>query len=503
MSNTLARPSSASGASLQAWFLSGFLAVAVGLSVSLLNVLLFHSYPVFTPEVGILLLLFFGVALVFGMALAWRARGRAVLGGVLALVLADLALESLWVPVVVGIVGGVVAARMGVAFFRFVAVVFAVIGVTGALGLAEVRERVVETPGDVVAAAYEHERPLLVHLILDEFEGVRGLDALPGQAGAGEAVADALQGRGFTVYADAYSPYYRSKESLPAFLGGADWIGALNARGYDVSVVQSSFLDLCEGEWVAACRTYWRENLNGLREAGLSTGDRARLLLVHLARQSVVALAGSAVAESVAKGEVSTHAPLKHEGEANGINSLRELARLEEVVAGMGEGDALVAHVLAPHFPYAHDEKCAVQPVARWRTPWDDVPVEERASAYAAQVQCVTGLVERIAAAADAASGGRYVMIVQGDHGSRIGRELDDGELALASDEDLLHAASTLFAVRLANPMPGIMRGPASLGELLAATEAGAAEVPHEPVGDAPQMVEPIDESAPITLDWE
>ena len=499
MSNALARLSSSSGASRQAWFLAGFLAAAIGLLVSLLNVLLFHDYPVFTPEVGIVAVLFCGVALVFGLALAW-GKWRPVLGGALALVLADLALESLWLPVVVGLVGGVVAARMGVAFFRFVAVAFAVIGVSGALGLAEVRERVVETRE---AGAGASDAPLLVHLILDEFEGLRGLDALPGQEGAGEAVADALQERGFTVYADAYSPYYRSRESIPAFLGEADWIGALNARGYDVSVVQSSFSDLCEGEGVATCRTYWRENLNGLREADLSSADRARLLLVHLARQSVVALAVSAVGEGVEKRALPTHAPLKHVGEANGINSVRELARLEAEVARMGEGEALVAHVLAPHFPYAHDAGCTVLPFARWRTPWDAVPVEERAAAYVAQVQCVTSLVERIAAAADEASGGRFVMIVQGDHGSRIGREMGDGELALGSDVDLLHAASSLFAVRLATPMPGVMSGPARLGELLAGTQTGAALVPHEPVGEAPQMLEPDAEMAPIALDWE
>lgn len=502
MSGTVARSSSSSGASRQAWFLAGFVAAAVGLLVSLLNVLLFHAYPFFVPEVGIVAVGMVGGALLFGAALAVAGRGRAVLGGVLALLLADLALASLWVPVVVGLVGGLAAARMGIGYFRFLAIAFLGIGVTGALGLAETRERVtvVRAPAGEGASSGAQGAPLLVHLVLDEFEGVRGLEALPGQEGAGDAVAEALMARGFTVYADAYSPHYRSKESIPAFLGQADWFAGLAQAGYRVRVVQSSFLDLCDEARAAECRTYWRENLNGLREADLSTGDRARLLAVHLARQSVVALAVSAVGESLAKGRLAAHAPLKHAGEANGINSVRELARLEGVVAEMGAGEALVAHVLAPHFPYAVDATCAARPFAGWRTPWDDVPVEERAAAYRAQVMCVTGLVDRIAAAADRASGGRYVMIVQGDHGSRIGRELEEGGLARGDADDLLHAASSLFAVRHAVPHAGSMSGAASLGELLAAVDAGRAQVPHEPLGQPPSM---RDGPNRVALDWE
>lgn len=487
----------AGGAGRKAWFLAGFMAASVGLSVSLLNVLLFHAYPLWVPEVGLVLAAMIGVAVLFASALAaGSGRWCALAGGVLALLLADLALESLWLPVVIALVGGVAAARMGIGYFRFVAIAFAIIGVTGLIGLGDRRERVVVEDGGADGAG---DAPLLVHLILDEFEGMRGLDALPGQEGAGSAVADALMAKGFTVYRDAYSPYYRSRQSIPAFLDEADWFAGLERQGYSVRVVQSSFLDLCDLGRVDECRTYWRDNLNGLREADLSARDRAHLLLVHLARGSVVALAGSAIGESVATGRISTHAPLKHVGEANGINSLKELERIEEVVAGMGAGEAMVAHVLVPHFPYAHDERCRARRFSTWRTPWDQVSRESRAAAYMAQVTCTVGLVERIASAAERASGGRYVMIVQGDHGSRIGAELKDGALAGASQRDLLHAASTLFAVRLASPQPGTMNATATLGELLNGVRAGTAQVPYAPRGDTPKM---RDGPTVVGLEW-
>ncbi|MBW0143733.1 hypothetical protein [Sphingomicrobium clamense] len=513
------------------WFIWGLGAMGVGLTASLLNILLFHSYPILVPEVGIVWVILMACALLFAIVLAdVRFSIKVALGGFLALLLADWNMASIDWPFVAGVAGLLFTYRMGVDFFRLVTVAFAVIGMTSLLGLGQDAERIETVERELAPVEVAEEPPLLVHLILDEFEGVRGLDAMPGHEGEGEAMAASLMEHGFTVYDDAHTQYYHSVTSIPMFLnygelgesfgnsdvggvtGATRWFSDLRAAGYDIDVVQSSFVDLCEGNEVQSCRTYWRENLQGIREAEVSTGDRARLIFIHIGRQLVLALVYSGVIENIIDGnfltgEISVHAPLKHRGEANTINSVHELERVADVVKDKGPGDAIVAHVLAPHFPYSHDEDCKTTPVTGWQTAWQSSSEETRAAAYVAQVRCVTGLIGRVADAADAASGGNYVMIVNGDHGSRLGREMARWGMDQGSEAQWLHAGSTLFAVKLQTPAPGRMKGPASLAELLEGTDAGQAQVPHEPEGVPPTLLEPPDPDgrtfAPIALDWQ
>lgn len=139
------------------------------------------------------------------------------------------------------------------------------------------------------------------------------------------------------------------------------------------------------------------------------------------------------------------------------INSLPPTSAIE-VIKGIAKrlkqpsrSQFYFIHELLPHYPYSLSAECDLRTPGEWRSRTDG-PIELRRAAYRDQVACVTKLVGEVADAA----GDDAIIIVHGDHGSRITRT-DPGIETVGefTDDDLVAAHSTLFAVRA----PGIAAG--------------------------------------------
>ncbi|WP_265569339.1 hypothetical protein [Sphingomicrobium nitratireducens] len=452
-------------------------AAVAGSLASLLNLLLYHRYPLLTPEVAMVTCVLLAASLAFAAVTSKvRFAVQALLAGLLVFLLADWAADEWKVAAAIGVVAAIAYFRMGKGLFRFLATAAVVIGLTSLFGLTERRDPATVTTRKVPAP--DLARPLIVHIILDEQEGLRGMAAMDGAPGLAHEVDRRLRGAGFTTFANAHVRYHLSVNSMPSMLnfglpdsghgdspdggatGPARYLARLSDQGYPVHFVQSSYIDFCSDNPVASCRTYWRDDLAGLREVDLDATSRARAILVSIGRSMRSVLYTAALWDVYAVGrwklvDASHRIQLVNRGDAGAINSLLELQRLQARIEAEGRpGEAYVAHLLLPHFPFALGRDCRVLPFGEWRISWKRHAVAERQRAYGEQVRCVMTQIERLYAAARRVAGDDVVMIVHGDHGSRIGRRLPSGGVRRASEQEKLHNFSTLFAVALPGQEP-------------------------------------------------
>jgi hypothetical protein len=483
----------------------------LALLASLLNVLLFHRYPLLTSEVALLVAAILAIAAIMVPVYTGQRRwGKAMLAGLLVFLLVDLNADSLWAAVVLGLAAAAASWKMGAGLLRFLALLAGVALMTSLLGLTERRSDSTTAGAERVEPGPAKGRPpLLVHLILDEFEGIRGMQSMTGAPGLGAAVERQLVEAGFAVVPDAYSRRYHSIESIPTILnfgaahqgsgdgdvGGATgplrYLQLLDGLGYWIHVRQTSFLDLCSGNPVDDCRTFWRDNLAGIRGTGLSAADRAWLILTSMAKSMTVAKVAAVAIDALLAGRSLGGEPIPafrliNRGDVGGINSEREFRRLIVEVERAGPGDAFVAHLLLPHFPYVFTGDCRLKPYRDWRISWQRHPIEQRQQAYSEQVECTVRRIRELAQAASRSSaGGNQIIIIHGDHGSRIRDErLAPSKLETASDEDLLHGFSTLFAMKLPNTSAQVIEGQQPVSAILgtlAPSGFSETEMPSQP----------------------
>lgn len=331
--------------------------------------------------------------------------------------------------------------------------------------------------------------PLVVHLILDEHIGVEGLppDLTP------HAFKQDLQAffveRGFHLFGGAYSEHPSTLPSLSHLLnlvaGSSvpqltslatprsfqltrnEYFERLAAAGYGIRVHQTDYLNLCTKPVPAsACHTYSATSLRALDGIAASAPEKVSVVAgTFMARSDAVARAKS-VYRMARRGLVKANLELPAwTWDRSGAAPAAAMGAFDAVAADLaasGRGDVVFAHLLMPHYPYVYDEECRSRPPSQWLSRSDANMVhavdgmtntrESRASRYAlylAQMVCARRKVEQLIAAIPPPLRGDAIVIVQGDHGSRIALADPDGDAeASLTVADYADHFSTLFAVR-------------------------------------------------------
>jgi hypothetical protein len=135
------------------------------------------------------------------------------------------------------------------------------------------------------------------------------------------------------------------------------------------------------------------------------------------------------------------------------------LDAIETDPARSQRGELFFAHLLIPHAPYVYDSECRARPPTKWgrRRDYDRVvggsntaaTRATRYSQYLEQVRCAARKIDELLGAIPSPLRHDAVVIVQGDHGSRIGTVEADGRRKRSfAPSDYADFFSTLFAVR-------------------------------------------------------
>ena len=482
-----AAPDSTAAAQPRRWrpAVAPFAVALLVLAASFANFLNYHSYPLLRPEVLMVLAGLAAAALLFGLLHAGASQfGKALLDGLLVFVAVNLNSDSVLAAGVAALVFAFARLARDISLHPILAIVSAVVLASGLAGLSERREAITTVKQPQPPA---RQAKAVLHIILDEHGGTGGAS----DAGFRRQLTDFYVGRGFRLFDRAYSRHFHTVNAIPDVLnfghagesrnveesldiGSTAYLSRLPRQGYRLHIYQSDFADYCRYSAFASCTTYWSPSMALLAEEPLPPAAKARLLAFKFAALSSLAL-------TVANGlDRVTHLPWtrplglpviapKERAVSSSLGGLAILDRMAADLRRAQPGDAYFAHVLAPHFPYVADGDCRILPPSRWQYRRSARPVEAREAAYRQQVGCVMRKLDRVIAAFESSPGGRNaVIIVHGDHGSRITRKDPiEADAELLSSADLMAGYSTLFAVRGPGLAAGIEPRPFATPDIL------------------------------------
>ncbi len=476
-------------------FASGFTV----LLASLVNFLIFNDYPLLRGDV---LLVAGGIALTcLFMALLYpgqRRLVRAAMEGFLIGLFVDLNADHEILAAGAGLATLMFVYLARKSILPFALMIGASIVVTALLGLGT-RQPWIETrsssPGPVGTAA---QLPAIVHIILDEHIGIEGLPASnPETQAIKTELRDFYQSRGFALFGRAYSEHMRTVNAIPDMLNygnrggsgaGRDGVQVgptahfekLRRQGYNLHLFQSSFVDFCTGAGAATCTTYVDSSLRPTLDAPLLASERAKLIVLKFAGLS-----------SLAKWMDMTNL-IERQGLSSSVVALSAAQKFAEQVRSARPGEVHFAHLLIPHYPYVVDRNCRLLPASQWRQRKWSRPIEEREVAYFEQLRCSLRQIDRILdAVAKSPAGPDAIVVIHGDHGSRI-TDLDPNteHRGRYTKAQMVAAFNTLFAVRGPKIAPGYDESPARVSHLL--EDLGRSEFGTLPVDrsdDAPSVV--------------
>ncbi|MEM7172050.1 MAG: sulfatase-like hydrolase/transferase [Pseudomonadota bacterium] len=381
--------------------------------------------------------------------------------------------------------------RVGLAFFGVVALSSFLAPVThGSWEKASFEVRASSLNDTNAAFMHSGDRPLIVHLVLDGFLGLDGfLDEGIESIQVRNDLERFFSVHQFQVYGGAYSQYFMTHNALANLYNGESqstgnrhlhhdgrkWVlienlyfERLAEAGYALRILQSNHMDFCHGrEWTTTqCETYPSSSIGSLKRLGLPLTQMVKeitgsfltrtFLYPFLVKsyESVRSLLGRFGLDFLPRWDDRQFIYYSLEGP-------EVFDRLNRQIMNAGPGQFHFAHILLPHAPYFLTEDCQVKPdTADWtsrRLGHSDLYSAgtlayrvEATRSYMMQVQCVRMQLERVFFSLKRAGlWDDTIVLIQGDHGSRITLRDPVDSIYSPSHNDLVASYSSMFAIKV------------------------------------------------------
>ena len=241
-----------------------------------------------------------------------------------------------------------------------------------------------------------------------------------------------------------------------AIVGPTEHLARLLRQGYRITIFQPDFADFCSTVPFSRCVTYQSSSPTALVGTSLSTLELAGLITAKFLSLSQIVDYGLLPWRLVAGPLDLPRLSPRNLGRSTSPASLSALNELARTLSKAEPGNVYLAHILLPHYPYALDRNCRLRNWRDWEKPFTGRKLSKRQHAYYEQVRCTTGKVETLLKALDRSPAGKNnIVIIHGDHGSRITEiEPTEANIGKFSDRDVIATYSTLFAVRPARSQP-------------------------------------------------
>lgn len=359
-----------------------------------------------------------------------------------------------------------------------------------------------------IASNSAAELPLVLHLVLDEFVGLHGVPSeVPGSQELVSKLEEYYLGQGFSMFSHAYSQYTDTTNSLPNLVnfssssgtasyvsGGGEEFSVTDNRyfkhlldlGYKLHVYQSNYLNFCvsPGVPVSSCSSYKNNSIEAIATLNISVTQKS-LFIRNSFLDSSAFLSSVRYFYSLVAERVGIDLPPWPTGNSRTgpLAVLPTLARLKAALRELRPGEFHFAHLMLPHYPYNLQADCTVKPnIKSWL---NIVPFglagnqvernsvasrSERYVQYIAQVECTHSIIkELIGIIQDNGHWEKSIIIIHGDHGSRIVRRgLRAQNVNALTEDDYRDAYSTFFAVKNGAAFGELSTAPLPLQTLLA-----------------------------------
>ena len=381
-------------------------------------------------------------------------------------------------------------------FFRIATVIFTVFFVV------TVGQALLPKPGNdlhfkkPLSGTVAQTLPPMIHLVFDAHIGIEGI---PQDTALGQQMKADLesfyQKNGFVVFGGAYSHYSLTMHAIPNLLnfssnrkGNPFFVGRepfkllqnqyfelLSSQGYKINVLANSlYLDYCSESVVVI------ENCDGrppgmtlLKSSDLVLVDKLRVVFSHFFSlgYTVKGLGWAYNRVKRVLSEKDIDLPLWHwelQQLLMPLTSLEILDTLSQKATTLPHGNIVYSHLMVPHHPYVLKSDCSLNTSPdQWKLHFykeeknelgeqnreknTHFSREERYRQYFGQVKCIYKKLDNLFE--QMRKSGIYqdsVIILHGDHGSRISRVWPfEKNLEYLSKQDLEDEFSTLFAVKI------------------------------------------------------
>jgi hypothetical protein len=372
--------------------------------------------------------------------------------------------------------------------------------------------------------------PLVIHLILDEHIGIEGI---PEEVENGDVVKKELkafyENYGFRLYGRAFSQYYNTSNSITNTLNFTSeniqkyyfltsnqkilkenaYFRLLSDRGYNLRVYQSTYIDFCQASEVriVSCATYPHNSIKSIEKIPIHSKEKARFIWhsllsastsqrLHWVRKKYLNLREGARARGWNLPPWHSRSP-----RTGPIAPMPVIEEMWDHIPGSPDGTVFFAHLLLPHHPYVYDKNCSTREniddwldhrVRDWHENADEKPMSNRRNdresrakryqLYFEQIQCQQRMLgELFDNMRNAGVFERAIIIIHGDHGSRIGAVTPISKNKnILTAHDYTDGFSTLFAVKLPGLPSGYDDSMAPIQKLLARS-LGNEQVEVEP----------------------
>lgn len=287
--------------------------------------------------------------------------------------------------------------------------------------------------------------PPILYLILDEHIGI---ESIPSDIASGQKVKQSLQNfylsNGFHLFGNAYSHYHETYNSIPNLLNftfkdkdnayfDTDDIRHLQKnkffeliaqKGYRLKIYEpGDYLDYCEQSNVpiVSCYKFSTQSMGMLQYSPMPYSQRFLFLLKGFLLQSLLYQKVIII--------LNVKNWQWYDAHVSALSMLSTFSELKNDLAQPKNGIMYFAHIFAPHSPYMYDANCQLLSLDHWRI--GSIPIygakntpASRAETYInynQQTLCVEKQVQAIFTVMQKAKiYDKAIIIVQGDHGSRI-----------------------------------------------------------------------------------
>lgn len=478
----------------------------------------FRDYGFFHPEVGVVI--FWHFVLIIPLVLIGLLRPRTLLPAVLSLLALSFILSEVdirgsypvftlsqltdsphlaYASVILALVGLTLVA--GWMIWRHIALL--ITGVFAAILISTVvLPQPVAAPTNLKtykASSLNATLPPVLHVVLDQQIAIEGF---PASIAESKAVAMEMrsfyQNHGFSFYSRAFTHFPATLESIPnllnnhmtpdaidnlkasgplIYLKDNKWFSHLSKSGYAIDVYQSRYIDFCGPPDapvanIRNCLTYDQADVRAFHKLDMATTDKARLLRNYYLRVDH---------ETLLTTTLYLYSKLRSFLDAYGIGlpewnfklispspliTLDIMKQLNKRISTLQRGEAVFAHLLAPHDPFIVDNDCAVKsnpdhwtgrsnPLWKFNIKNSEATRTFRYDAYISQVRCTHQQLGVILEELEkSAHFDDMTIIIHGDHGSMISSlEAFEMNQNVLSDRDLIDNYATHFAYK----KPGIL----------------------------------------------
>jgi hypothetical protein len=237
----------------------------------------------------------------------------------------------------------------------------------------------------------------------------------------------------------------------------------LHQLGYSITTYQTAYLGFCTGHSVAGDECYTYNYYGHGHSISAQIASRTRRLAFALDMLDYEYQRAGYIGRSVVLYSMWKYLFSEFSIEGSQARILMALAiaqMLGERLRDLEPGRAYFAHLLLPHSPYILDEDCRIKDSSKWFT--TEIAWQRQAvyPAYWQQSICANKLVMEMIDNAGSRSGAKLpIVIVHGDHGSRISY-YDPATRDSPDPRDML---TTFLAVRLPGLEPRKISRPVNL----------------------------------------